>query len=313
MVTTSRTEPVRRTRWHIMAACLFGITMWPQSASGQCKPVVLQSATQSADLFVLTSDGTCTLAAADDGGYIKTNTIYKLHIAAMVGGVCQARAYQYPPGGCVNSITQYRTIGTSTLSVDGVTSGSVAVNPSNTQTIQSYDTRVPTNTLNTGSSYSTNTLGAHAFTSSTNATITSCSFTPTSFPQNQSITVNALKCEPVFDRLDSQGNTVPMDRVAVPTSPDKIDVYLPSTMSGASTALGSAISKWNSQVVATGVQFQQVGSSCGTGPRCITVEVASIGSCGFSAWDPPDHSGHNARGAQTPVHQHLDGFHSRKP
>ena len=78
-----------------------------------------------------------------------------------------------------------------------------------------------------------------------------------------------------------------MDRVAVPTSPDKIDVYLPSTMSGASTALGSAISKWNSQVVATGVQFQQVGSSCGTGPRCITVEVASIGSCGFSAWDPP--------------------------
>ena len=179
MVTTSRTEPVRRTRWHIMAACLFGITMWPQSASGQCKPVVLQSATQSADLFVLTSDGTCTHAAADDGGYIKVSTppnstIYKLHIAASVTGSCQTLAFQYPPGGCVNQVIQSRTIGTSTLSVDGVNSGSVSVEPSNTSTIQSYDTRVPTNTLSTGSSYFTQTLGAHVYTSSTNATGTSC-------------------------------------------------------------------------------------------------------------------------------------------
>lgn len=238
-----------------------------------------------ADLSVKTTDGVCTLDWSEDGGYIKTGTLYRLHIAASVAGSCQTRVFQYPPGTCVNSTVTTRNIGTSTLSVDGVFKGYVVASSS---TLQNYDTTVPTNTTSTGVGYSTAILGAHTYTSSTNATQTSCTLAPPSFPQNHAITVNALKCQPKF--VDD--TAVDMPHLAPPASPDKVEVFLdPASMADAATALDAAIADWNTSVSGAGVPFDRVSVACGNGPRCITVEATSPEACGRSEWGAPDGSG----------------------
>lgn len=248
MITALRIPGLRIARYGFVSFCISCFATWPSNAHAQgCPPIVDTAASHTSDLFIRTVDGACTLDATDDGGYIKTNTSYKLHIAAAVTGKCQTRMYQYPPGGCVNSTLVVRTIGTSSLSVDAVLRGNVAVEPSNTSTIQNHDTRVPTNTLGTGISYTTSTLGAHVYTSSTNTIATSCSFSPTSFPQNQSITVNALSCEPKF----LAGTKIP--HLAPPTSPDKVQVFLNAAMSSAASALDAVIDSWNTNLSGTGV------------------------------------------------------------
>jgi dual-action HEIGH metallo-peptidase len=68
------------------------------------------------------------------------------------------------------------------------------------------------------------------------------------------------------------------------TPPNKVQIFLdPNTLSAAGTALDGAINDWNTKVTATGVEFQRVSSSCGSGPDCITVQpVSMLGSCGWT-------------------------------
>jgi hypothetical protein len=231
-------------------------------------------------------DGSCLIDHSEDGGYVKTATNHKLHITAAVTGTCRWRVPD-KEGNCQNSTLYYRVIGTSWLYVDLTNWGSVPVYPSNTLTIQNYSTIGSINTLSTGATYSTGTLGPHVLSSTTNASATACLLTPTTFEQNHTITFNALKCEPKFN--NPTGNT---HRVGVPTPPDKVKVYLPAGLASyIESELDTAISTWNAQIGATGVQYLKVAEDCGTGPDCIKPEPVTFGSCGFSVWDTPPSSG----------------------
>jgi hypothetical protein len=122
--------------------------------------------------------------------------------------------------------------------------------------------------------------------------------TPTTFAANHTITINALKCEPKF-----QNPTGNIPRLGVPTSPNKVQVYLPSSMSAIDSELDAAISAWNGQIGATGIQYEKVTADCGAGPYCIKIETASLGTgCGFSAWDPPPPSGILSGGLKLQLH-----------
>jgi hypothetical protein len=144
--------------------------------------------------------------------------------------------------------------------------------------VQHYDTSVPTGTTSTGASWKTTTQGAFTFTSTVQANATPCNLTPASFA-GKPFEVSVVKCEPKW-------RTDPNDHIAhlvPPTPPDPIRVYLdPSTLSAARSALDDAIGDWNSHISATGITFQRVDSSCGSGPDCITVQaVPDLGSCGY--------------------------------
>lgn len=142
--------------------------------------------TQSAILKVKKADNTCTVA---DGGYVKTWTLYRLHINAQVTGSCgtsQRQCTGLPPVcQCVPSLTYIRTLLTSYLRTNGSLEGAVAADPSNDPSIQNYDTETSTNTQSTGASFLASTEGQFLYTSVTNAAPTPCDLEPKQFPQNQ--------------------------------------------------------------------------------------------------------------------------------
>jgi hypothetical protein len=162
--------------------------------------------------------------------------------------------------------------------------GAVSASPSNDPTIQNYNTETSTNTTSSGASWLTPTSqGEYVYTSLTNAVATPCDLQPTQFPQDASVTINVLKCQPQFLE-HTNGNTI---RVGALAPPAKISVYLPSAMSGADAALRAAIADWNSGLPA-GVQFEVVTTACQSGPTCITiVSDPAQQSCGFAnrQWD----------------------------
>jgi hypothetical protein len=248
--------------------------------------------TQTGDLALKTEDGSCTIdAASSNGGYVKTSTTYRMHITAQVTGRCQWRNYNF--GVCTDGISYTRTIGTTWQYVDYPTFvGSVQVNPSNTTTIQNYSTIGPVNTLSSGAAWGSSVEGPHVYTTSTNANATSCNITPTSFPQNQALTINVLKCEPNY--------WVNNDHLATPGGGDKVKIYLPGTLSALGSALDFAIDAWNSALVLTGLQLERVGSPCNYGPACVVVTPGNVGSlCGQTSSDYPLGSGGVIQGGGT--------------
>lgn len=62
----------------MLALAVFSV---PARASAQpCTSYLVGGTpTQSADIVVKTTDGACTIDAADNGGYIKTSTTYTVH------------------------------------------------------------------------------------------------------------------------------------------------------------------------------------------------------------------------------------------
>jgi len=153
--------------------------------------------TQSAMLKVKKADNACTIA---DGGYVKTNTSYRLHIAVEITGDCgtsKSECSGLPVVcSCVPSITYIRTLQQSYLRVNGTLRGSVAANPSNDPTIQNYDTETSTNTTSAGASWLTLSEGQFLYTSLTNALATPCNLEPTQFPHDQPVTMHAMACKP---------------------------------------------------------------------------------------------------------------------
>ena len=125
--------------------------------------------------------------------------------------------------------------------------------------------------------HETGRLGEHVITSKTKVNATPCGLTPTQFPQDAPLRVNSLKCEPKF--LSEHGH-IPH------VSPGTINLYLPTSMSGAYTALNNAKNLWNSALAGTGVVLNVVndGSTCDGGAECITVTTASQTPCGIADW-----------------------------
>jgi hypothetical protein len=258
-------------------------------ALAQC-PGIGDSGTQHLTLSAVKADGSCSV---DDHGYVKQNQSYTVHIHATSSGGCQTRVW-HAPNQCVNSTYYPRALGATTLfdSTYSPTLYFAVVQPTNFSNIMLIDTTTSTGTSSTGAGWSTSTystLGEHVITSKTNVNATPCGLSPTVFPQDEALTVNVLKCEPKWG-TDSNGN---IGHLVPPTPPDTVQVFLdPSTLSAASTALDAAISSWNSQVSTTGLVFDRVSSSCGTGPSCITVQaVSGLGSCGYSPAVATDSSG----------------------
>jgi hypothetical protein len=94
--------------------------------------------------------------------------------------------------------------------------------------------------------------------------------------------MNAFKCKPKF--LTQESNIVRLEPV---TAPDKVKIYLPDTMSGATTALEAAVNSWNA-ALPSGVQFEIVSAECSLGPACIhVVTIPGQTLCGnaYKLWN----------------------------
>jgi hypothetical protein len=291
------------------------------AAAQSCAPVTIEPTDENASILVTDSGGTCVVP---DGGYVKVNTVYKRFIAASLSGTCQTRVTSCSPlpCHCVDSFVYTRYLANSALLVDSGSQGNVNGSPTY---VQNYSTCTnppactsKTNTLVGGWSWTTSVLGPHVYTSSTATYSTACVIQPTTFPQEQTITMNALKCEPKF---------LGDDRHLEPTT---IEIYLPPAMSAAQTALEAAAQDWNG--ASTGVTLHVTSTSCGEGPHCVTVRTGNIGNfCGLAdanvdpdtglisgnatitlqpTWDDPV-SGYSAEGLQrTFAHElgHLLGL-----
>jgi hypothetical protein len=244
----------------------------------QCPPVTVGPITQQTELAISTFDNSCTLSPTDgDGGYLRSGGgPYKLHVDTEVTGHCQQRNYFFPIG-CTNTILWTRTIASTTQWINGSQVSTVSPVPG--ETIQDYDTRTSTNTYSGGTTWYATVLGAkYEYTSITGAVATNCSISPTSFPQNNTVTVHALSCKPQFEvgRFHPAPNST-------------VQIYLPSALASLASDLDYAINQWNLYLAIQSVQFQRVGSPCGTGPSCINVEVTNLGDdCGFARWGPGD-------------------------
>ena len=239
-------------------------------------PDVAEAGEASATLFLKTDDGTCVVA---NNGYAKkSSTAYEVHTRIQVSGSCQIRVLECtgaPPAcQCVNGPFYLRNIMTTTLSDSHNDSVIGYVLPEGT--VQLLDTAIPLGTTNTGANWLFGTYEEiHTITSVTNWYSTPCGLTPTSFPQDEAIVVNVVKCQPLFDTLNGHIRRLDPSRV--------IDVYLPTNMSAAWTALSNATNEWNEALAETGMVFNPVAISCGTGPDCITVTTSSsLTSCGFA-------------------------------
>jgi hypothetical protein len=205
---------------------------------------------------------------------------YKLHSVASVGGSC---LYHVPNDFCTPAYTEARTIGY-TQFYEGVPSiGSIAAGRP-----FSYDSHVSGETSGPVQ-WQTSTLGTHTITSQTAATQTGCGFLA-SFPPQQPITVNVVKCGPAW-RTDANGN---LRRFAwgTPEVPQMNYVYVPASLrgTGLDTALIDMIPLLNTALTGAGVpqRYERTidFNSC-TSPaniaHCIQMTVDAValpGACG---------------------------------
>ena len=171
----------------------------PDDTRGQDNcPDVGDAGAQTAALTLKKDDGSCT---AEQGGYVKVGVDYRLHIAASTTGGCQVREQDcFPlPCICVNGTYYSRVLGATALHEVTLPEYLGAVQPLNPWAIQAYDTTDGTGTNSTGKLWvpsATNGLGARTFTSQTNVVATPCGLSPTSFPQDYTLTVEVLDCKP---------------------------------------------------------------------------------------------------------------------
>src|SRR5437588_2081258 len=187
-----------------LAAYLFCAT-----ASAQTCPNSGDAGTQHMTLSAEKADASCQVT---NHGYVKTSTDqnynadYKIHIDATSTGGCQTYTPHYfPPPTTCNTSTYYpRNLGTTYLYDSTFTNsyfGLVgASNPFTIMRIVNSDTN-PIGTTDTGYVWSTktySTLGEHVITSVTNVNATPCNLTPTTFPQDQDLSINVLSCEPLL-------------------------------------------------------------------------------------------------------------------
>lgn len=221
----------------------------------------------------LCSDSTTTLPA---GGYLAPSIELDVNAEATGGGVCQ----WWDNG--VDIFDQQRYV-ENILGSFTLPDLSVSTFPWYAGAWENdYDTRNGTGTEYTGDPYELEIpteIGQYIITAQEfgGGVYASCNVPPSSAITSQ--TFNVMACQPLFD-VDGNGN---IDYVVPLTPPSTIQVYLPTSMSDANSALDAAIADWNSYLP-TGVQFERVSSSCGTGPSCISIATLALQTdCGISS------------------------------
>jgi len=210
-----------------------------------------------------------------DGGYIRVSANtdnYRLHAIPTIQGACEMR-YWAPQ--CDNLyLTDGYGIGYTEQRINGSVVNNLTTSYSAHQT---YDSTVPTDTQ-LGPGWHATTAGHYTYDTTTMAIPGNCSF-PSSFTSGV-ITFTALGCGPNFN-YDGYGNIR-----HVPSS--TVYVYVPSSMSGAYTAVDDAINDWNSGTNYNAAYLQRTTSPC-SGSTCVEVAQSSLtaGTCA-TAYVPTD-------------------------
>ena len=129
-------------------------------------------------------------------------------------------------------------------------------------------------------------LGSNMLHIQGNSNSTNCYLTPTQYWGPQ-INVNVLKCEPKF--IPSAEGVSGVPRLAIPQSPNKVQVFLdPTTLGPLADELDAALVSWNNALASPGaymtpvpLSFERVSQDCGNGPSCIEVTATGPpGVCG---------------------------------
>ena len=209
-----------------------------------------------------------------DGGYLKVQGDYYLYVDVVTtnGGRCDRLLDGQPYDSKDHGVVKDWYWGYYTSPDFPITFFAPGPYPLN------YDTRSPNGGNPTYADNGLYQLGTYHLQFQTVSDPTECSFPTMSNIVNR--TINVVACEPQW-MTNAYGN---YGHQAPPTPPNKVQVYLDSTLSSASTALSNAINDWNSHIASTGVAFDKVTSPC-SGSSCVVVQsVAGLpsGSCGFT-------------------------------
>jgi hypothetical protein len=221
--------------------------------------------------YLVTSDGTCTLAS---GGYIKKQNTgtdaakYKVHFVATVTGGCQARVAQCSPlpCQCIDSTYYVRNLGTSQVQRNGAVLGNVAVLNS---TVQHYDTFVPTGTGQQGWSWKPTTEGKFTYTSTIRTNATVCGLTPTESAGTPFV-ANVVKCRPYYQT----DPTDPTETIRLPQGP--ILIHVPGGQSDLVSAANAVAADYTSGLAGTGITVTRTDTPC-SGGNCVNVITGDTG------------------------------------
>jgi hypothetical protein len=259
-----------------------------ESNAQQCPPEVLVPASHSADIsmtYVVKGVTQCTIAPADKGTFVKRQqTGYKLHIDTWVTGACQSfiqNDFCDPAGP-----PDIRDLGVSTFfsSVDGLQG---YVQPSTyTQSYSTYIAGQSTGPVN----FFAGSVGERTITSDSETVQTACLFTPHHVPQDDTLVVNAMYCEPKWQKIGNPTNTHHLPA-------QTIELYVPpsmwSRMVGASWngPAVQAANDWTTALTGLGPSVQVVSTPC-SGGACVLMEefAGSIPGCADYTGGVPNYS-----------------------
>jgi hypothetical protein len=270
--------------WHAVSIALLAGTLTsltPDSALAQA--VTYQpnppGDTPAPDGFVtVPSPAVCRIGATStgnqdlpDGGYIPKNSSIVIDTTGSVTGACDMYVFGNYYSTTRRDLDRIKHMFTPPTTLPFSYTFWGRWNP----TYQTFDSRSPGN----GSPSLGRDVyeeGKYNLTFQTVAFATSCQI-----PTDSAVTarsLNVVACEPRF-LIDAQSH---INYLAPLAPPNKIQVYLPSTMSGATTALQDVINSLNA-VLPNSVQFDNVTSTpCGSGPSCVRITTASQLACGFT-------------------------------
>jgi hypothetical protein len=204
--------------------------------------------------------------ACQDGSYLKLGGAYDADFLTTVYGACELH---YVPPSCPVYQTDYRYIGSTSITEVGVSGWTIVVPNPNNYSTSTLDTRALNTSTPDTPSWTFYYEGARQLNTQSNLS-TNCSSSVNSIDTTK--TYNVVKCEPKFwnRHLDTS----------------EISINLAST-SPYTLGLDEAISDWNSRLGGTGVHLNRATAGCINGPQCINVlNDSTMSTCGYTNGDP---------------------------
>lgn len=273
-------------RW-LIVLCVLGLVAAPTVSEAQTCPAVTGNFSQIAEVSARLNS--CII---EDGMYVKTSTTYKLHVAVEVTGWCQTYARdQY--GVCVPTNYYVRTAANTTQYVNSASAGPVFGNIG----VQNYNTCgngncTPVNS-SPGNSWSPFTaVGTKEYTSvnrvgggTTGVGSQYCNMSGFEFPEEHSLTMHALKCEPKWETGEDPYD--PADAL-LHFPQDEIQIYTTLSGNGLPEAIEAAADNWSGVLGDSDVSFVTTTTDCETAANCLKITSASVpGYCAQvgASWD----------------------------
>jgi hypothetical protein len=234
-------------------------------------PANVQGTSEVATVSATNSTKTCTV---EDGGYVKVNTSYRLHVHAETTGGCQTYIWNPATQACMAG-TYFAHYAESTH--QDITGNANGYTVYGNTSVYEYATCgngdcTPYQTLSNGSSWSTGTPGTYVYTATNYAsqgTVGSgaqyCNMTG-GYNAANSVTLNALVCAPEFE-VDTNNHIAHLP-------PTSISIYTALSGSGITDAIEAAAANW--QNVLSNVTISRSPTPCGSNGNCITVVAGAL-------------------------------------